>query len=135
MTEIDLRDVHGELLWMRAYRPDPVPAGWRMVRDGLDGAAYRHHDGRAAILSGNREGDGRRWLHLSVSRASRLPSWADLTDARDAFLPPDRYAYQVFPPRPLWVNLNPNVLHLWCPLDGGPPLPEFSAVVGGRRSI
>ena len=134
-TEIDRRDVHGELLWMRDYKPTPPPRGWRMVRDGLDGAAYRHESGLAVILSGDREDDGRRWLHVSCSRPSRLPSWEDVKLMRAAFLPPDRYAYQVFPPPDKWVNINPNVLHLWCPLDGGPPLPEFSSVLGGRRSI
>lgn len=131
----DLRDVHGELLWMREFKPAPPPRGWRKVQDALDGGAWDHEGGLRVILSGNRERDGRRWLHASCSRPSRLPSWEDLTLMREAFLPMDRYAYQVFPPPELYVNIHPRCLHLWCPLDGGPPLPEFSSVLGGRRSI
>jgi len=131
---VDLRDVHGELLWMRAYKPDPLPKGWRMAKDGLDGAAYRHESGLVVILSGAREADGNRWLHVSASRPSRLPSWEDLRLVKDAFIGPDRYACQVFPPQDKYVNIGP-VLHLWCPVDGGWPLPEFSAVIAGRRTI
>lgn len=134
MTDVDLRDVHGELLWMRAFKPDPLPRGWRLARDGLDGAAYRDDTGLNAILSGNREADGRRWLHLSVSRPSRLPTWDDLKRARAALLGADRYAYAVFPPTDKYVNLHPFCLHLWSPVDGDPPLPEFSGITsrGGR---
>lgn len=133
---VDLLGADGTLLWMQSYLPDPPPVGWHRVAEAGDGAAYDHRDGRRVILSGNREGDGRRWLHLSISRRSRVPSWEDLTGARDDLLPADRYAYQVLPPRDRWVSIHPYCLHLWVPLDGGPPLPEFSALLpNGRRTI
>lgn len=126
----------GELLWMRQYKPSPPPKGWRKVTDALDGAADDHRSGLRAILSGQRAADGRRWLHLSLSRKKRPRSWDELSAARDALLPPDRYAYQVLPPRDRWVNIHPYCLHLWCPLDGGPPLPDVSALLpNGRRTI
>jgi hypothetical protein len=132
---VDLRDVHGELLWMRAFRPDPVPAGWRLKRDGLDGAAYEHRSDLFVIFSGNREADGRRWLHLSASHRRRVPTWDELAAVKEAFLGPDRYAAIVFPPRDKWVDLHPYCLHLWSPLDGGWVMPEFSSVRAGVRGI
>lgn len=51
----------------------------------------------------------------------------------------DRYAYAVWPPSDRYVNLQPNVLHLWAPwwpesVDG--VLPEFSRVLpSGDRTI
>jgi hypothetical protein len=119
---VDLRATDGELLWMRAHRPDPIPTDWRLRQDGLDGAAYQRTDGLLVILSGNRETDGRRWLHVSCSYRNRLPTWDDLRAVKDAFVGPDRYACQVFPPRDRYVNIGPFVLHLWSPLDGEWPL-------------
>jgi hypothetical protein len=130
-VSIDLRGVDGETLWMRAYKPDPVPQGWRLERDGLDGGQYYQPSmGLAVILSGAREADGQRWLHVSCSKASRLPSWEELRLVKDTFIGPDRYAVQVLPPRSRYVNIGKFVLHLFSPIDGY-PLPEFSAVVPG----
>jgi hypothetical protein len=130
----DELDVHGELLWMRPLKPNPLPRGWRLERDGLDGGLYRDETGLSVVFSGARESDGRRWLHVSCARPSRMPSWDDLKRTREVFLGLERYAYQVFPPPEKWVSIHPFCLHLWSPVDGEPPLPEFSGVrsTGGR---
>lgn len=126
-ASVDLLGPQGDLLWAKACLPQPVPRGWRLLEDGLDGGCYRHANGLAAIVSGAREADGRRWLHLSLSRKDRLPTWDDLRAAKEAFLG-DRYAVQVLPPRRLYVNINPRVLHLFALADPADPwpLPEFS---------
>jgi len=123
---LDLRGSDGDLLWAKAALPTPVPRGWRLVEDGLDGASYKSATGLGAILSGATELDGKRWLHLSVSRKDRVPSWDDLRTAKEALLG-DRYAVLVFPPRRYYVNLHRTVLHVFACLDPGDyPLPEFS---------
>lgn len=132
---VDLLGLDGETLWMRAYKPDPLPRGWRLERDGLDGGLYYHESGLVVILSGAREMDGKRWLHVSCSRSSRLPSWEDMRLMKDTFIGPDRYAVQVLPPRDRYVNIGAFVLHLFSPVDGPWPLPEFSGVVAGRRTL
>lgn len=132
---VDLIGADGETLWMRAYKPNPAPAGWVLERDGLDGGLYYSlMQGLTVILSGHRESDGRRWLHVSCSRPSRLPSWEDLKIVKETFIGQDRYAVQVLPPTWAYVNIGPFVLHLFSCVDGH-PLPEFSAVVGGRRTL
>lgn len=112
------------------YLPRVLPSSWRLLQQAEDGAAYQR-DGLHVIVSLARELDERKWMHLSCSRGMRLPSWKDMCDAKDLFIG-DRYAYQVFPSRADYVNINPNVLHLWAPLEGERPLPDFTH---GRRSI
>lgn len=87
--------------------------------------AYRKiGDKVTVIVSGSTEADGRRWLHVSVSRPSRLPSWEDLREVKDTFIGRDRKAIQVLPPASEYVNIHPHVLHLWaCVDDDG--LPDF----------
>jgi hypothetical protein len=132
-SRYDLRDPKGRLVWVQSYLPDPAPSGWRIRERGLDGCAYASRSHLLVILSGNREADGRRWLHLSCSYADRLPTWADMRRVKDLFLGSDTYAAIVFPPRSTFVNIHPFCLHLFACVDGW-PLPEFSGFLpsGGR---
>ncbi|HET9948786.1 MAG TPA: hypothetical protein VFQ22_07680 [Longimicrobiales bacterium] len=113
---------------LRAERP-ALP-GWQLIDvdpDGL-GAAWQHlRLGLRVIESVLPYGDeGQLWHHVSVSRASRLPSWNDLKQVRADFIGETRECYQVFPARERWVNDAPHVLHLWCSVDRpGGVLPDF----------
>lgn len=60
---------------------------------------------------------GGHWLHLSVSRTSRLPTWGDLVCARDELGYGDRVFVQLVPPRRAWMNLHSYCLHLQHRLD------------------
>lgn len=75
--------------------------------------------------------DGELWGHMSVSASTpkRIPTWPELRWCKEYFLG-DRKAIQVLPPRAEYVNLNPNVLHLYAPLDRD-PLPDFRHPTGG----
>ena len=64
------------------------------------------------------------WYHVSASFENRLPSWEDMREVKEAFCGKDREAYMVLPPEKRYINDNPFVLHLWCPIDG-PVLPDF----------
>lgn len=111
--------------------PRGAPAGWTLIARSSDGASYRHSNGLAAILSVANELDGKRWVHLSVSRSNRLPSWTELTEARDAFLGPEALCVQVLAPKSRHINIHAHCLHLWQCLDGD-PVPDFAR---GGRSI
>lgn len=112
-----------------------VPHPWKVVKELDDGAWYQNKPSRIAVLvSGCIEADQRRWIHVSVSRPERHPSHEDLAFVKDHFIGPETYAYTVYPPRSKHVNIHPNCLHLWSPLDG-PILPEFSGIIGGIRTI
>lgn len=106
--------------------PMVLPAGWQTVRTTDDGAMYMSRDGMSVIVSWHKEDDGRHWLHVSCARKNRLPSWDDVADVKRMFVGDGRYAYQVIPPKSKHVNIHPNCLHLWAPLEGAQPLPDFT---------
>ena len=119
----------GLMLW-----PGKPKDGWTQVqcppmRD--PGEAFISGDDLRVLRSVGIELDGRRWLHVSCSRASRLPSWEDLRRVKDQFIGKDAVALQVLPRQSDYVNLHPYVLHLWCCLDGD-ATPDFTR---GRRQI
>ncbi len=124
-------DAAGAAVIATFYPPEPLilPAGWRRAELRSDGHKWIREEGIDAflsvIVSGCVELDGKRWLHVSVARPERLPSWDDFALVKALFVGTDRYAYQVLPPRAKHVNINPHVLHMWSCLDGE-PLPDFT---------
>jgi len=113
--------------------PRVLPASWREVQRGPDGAKYMNANARlVCILSCSVELDGRAWLHMSCSHATRIPTWGELRVCKEQFLG-DREAYSVMPPRARYVNLHNNVLHLFALLDESvTALPDFT---GGSGSL
>ncbi|HEX2101953.1 MAG TPA: hypothetical protein VHF69_14870, partial [Candidatus Synoicihabitans sp.] len=104
----------------------PLPAGWRVVAQGEDGFAATNEARKLrVIVSDALEQDGRRWRHLSCSLEKRVPNYEELCLVKRIFIGDEREAYAVFPRKSHHVNIHPNCLHLWCPLDG-PVLPDFS---------
>lgn len=99
-------------------------AGWKIVEKRSDGLACRRADGVLAIASGILL-EGRHWIHVSVSRRSRLPSWMDLKAVKNMFIGPDRRAIQILPAQKEYVNFCKYCLHLWaCVEEDG--LPDFT---------
>lgn len=114
--------------------PVVLPPHWALdVVDVLGGARYKSYSrSLVAILTCSYEQDGRAWLHLSLSHRARLPLWQEVREAKEVFLG-EREAYQVLPPPSRYVNLRPNVLHLFALLDKDKvALPDFTR---GTRSL
>lgn len=131
----NLVDREGRPAWVAPFAPLRPPAPWRLWEIRGDGASYLEPGGLAVIVSGGVQADGKRWVHVSLSRKERIPSWNDLTRVKDAFIGRDNYAVQVLPPEDRYVRIHPNVLHLFHCVDGH-PLPEFSGFLpDGRRSL
>lgn len=101
-----------------------------MLRRFGDGYAAQDRTGLRVICSTAPFEDGREWLHVSLSREKRLPSWEDMKLAKSIFCADRRYAYQVFPPPEKFVNIHEFCLHLYAPIDGLPALPDFT--LGGN---
>jgi hypothetical protein len=114
-----------------------LPKGWELVAGGTsrdDGAAWSNLQlGLKVIESVAIEQDGQRWHHVSVSRASRIPSWEDMCLVHRLFIGEETAAYQVHVPKSRWISIHPNCLHLWTCLDQpSGVLPDFAR---GGRSI
>jgi hypothetical protein len=128
-----------ELAW-RAARPELQstrlpPTQWRIVHEGKDGRAWVSvRNGEASVIeSVSRERDERLWLHVSLARRDRLPTWDELRDVKQQFLGSHVEAYVVLPPISRYVNVLSTCLHLWTCLDAPRGvLPDFS---GGTGSI
>lgn len=76
------------------------------------------------------------WWHASISAPDEMPTYRDLCYLHAAVFG-DGYAYQVFAPAAVHVNIHPHALHLWGRADGRAALPEFAAELapGGGLSI
>ena len=114
-----------------AWFPEVLPPGWEEFPPayGWDrdyNRCYQRHGTLRVLVSAALYGDGKRWLHVSVSRKNReIPTWMVMSEVKDLFIGPERTALQVHPPRSKHVNIAP-VLHLWHCLDGE-ATPDFTA--------
>lgn len=82
--------------------------------------------------------DGKRWLHVSVSKPNRkMPTYEDIQEVRRLFVGEHRECYQVFPTSDRYVDFY-HVLHLWCNLDepdGVLPHFEASIILNGKEML
>lgn len=122
---IDLTGLRGLDAWIDA-KIKPLGPGWR-VQDPhyLNAIHLTHDDGRGVIISGDREWDGNRWIHFSMSYKNRIPTWPELVRCKEELLGDESLAIQVIPPRSKYVNMNPYVLHFFLPI-GHTPVPDFT---------
>jgi hypothetical protein len=116
-----------------------APDYWAVTERRPDGLMWQRLRGEAikVIESIAIETDGRRWLHVSVSKPSKakMPTYEDIQTMRKLFVGEHRECYMVFPPAERYVNINP-VLHLWTCLDAEKGvLPQFDGVVNGTRTV
>lgn len=65
------------------------------------------------------------WIHVSVSRKDKIPSWQELTKVKDEFLGPSAEAIQVLPSKADYVNLHNFCLHIWSPHSDCKDIPNL----------
>lgn len=108
------------------YLPKVLPDHWRIIDRFGDGNRYATRDGLLVIAStAPFEEDAREWLHVSVSRKDRLPSYDDMKHVKEVVIGNDRWAAMFLPPVALHVNIHQFCLHWYSPLTGSLPWPEF----------
>lgn len=123
---------HNEMFtsWVAPFYKDRVieatKRGWKM-NVGMSHFWLEGWAGLRVMLGGDVY-DGERWLHLSVSRKTRLPAWGEFTKVKNLFLGEETLAIQVFAPVSQWVNLHPYVLHLYSNFDKPGFLPDFRTI-------
>lgn len=67
--------------------------------------------------------DGLGWEHVSVSTASRCPTWDEMCFVKNLFWDEDDCVMQLHPPKSQWVNNHAYCLHLWRPTKQNIPQP------------
>ncbi len=72
--------------------------------------------------------DGAGWEHVSVhlikAGKPETPSWEDMCFVKSLFWDEDDCVIQYHPAKSQYVNLHPNTLHLWRPVNTGFPIPN-----------
>jgi len=94
--------------------------GWQELQPmhlpGISDALVRTFTkGSCRVLLGNedRNGNGVKRLHLSISHPERYPHWDEIKDARYALLPLGVTFAMLLPPPGEYVNVHKNCFHLW----------------------
>ena len=101
------------------------PVRWSMADETIDGRSWRVGAKMTVIASVDRELDGKRWVHVSVARPDRLPTWEELMMVRNTLLGADRRCVQVLPDKESYVDIHHCCLHFWYCVDGE-TVPDFS---------
>lgn len=111
----------------------PTPSGWRELRWHPDAKAWATPGG-LRVLASIDEISGAEWLHISISRKSRVPDYGDLVLVRRQLVEPEKPSYQVFPAQAEHVSNHDYCLHLWTPL-GTDPFPDLNGERMGTVGI
>jgi hypothetical protein len=106
MTALMSRDLKGEREFHAniAGWPDWVARPLVYRGAGMMALVGREH-------CGGRPTDPLRW-HISLQGPGRVPTWEELVMVAHELRPGVPFVVSV-PPRSLWLNLHPHVLHLW----------------------
>lgn len=59
--------------------------------------------------------DGSGWDHVSVSLATRTPTWEEMCWVKRLWFLPEEVVMQLHPAESEYVNYHPFCLHLWRP--------------------
>ena len=104
----------------------PLGGSWQWDGFGPDGISGTDRTScRSVLVTRADHEDGADWLHASVARRDRLPTYHDLTALKAAVWGDGGWAYQVFPSRDRHVSIHSYALHLWGRADGKNVLPDF----------
>jgi len=75
------------------------------------------HGGFTVMFTMEHHEDDRMFLHLSISRVDRYPSWDEIVLFRSLFFDDDDTIFQVIPKEGDYVNVHSNCFHLWKDLS------------------
>jgi hypothetical protein len=106
-----------------------LPASWRQIYPVIPNAkTYISNKGLRVIVTEEVHA-GQKWQHVSVSRATRLPTWRDIRTVKDLFIGRDEKAIMVLPADAEYINVHPYCMHMYCNLYRD-PLPDFTRGMG-----
>lgn len=101
-----------------------VPEKWRQTSGPMGSSKEDGNNGQFIIRSRKlkrvlfvQASDGEGWEHVSVShrdrRIANIPTWDEMCVIKNIFWDPEDLVIQYHPPESKYINIHPNVLHLW----------------------
>ena len=93
--------------------PDLAPYLMAGMTPSTEGGAYEIHFPPTGVRLVVIASTGHGWDHVSVSTASRCPTWDELEHVKRLFFLPHETAVQFHVPPREHVNIHPYCLHLW----------------------
>ena len=120
--------LHHKVMTDELARRIILPISWQEMRISMNSPlygikAYLRND-QLQVLFSYINMEGKPWLHVSLSRPKKIPSYEDMYCVKQIFIGDDLQAVQIFPKKEKHLNINEYVLHLWCALEGD-GLPDF----------
>lgn len=113
-----------------------VPEKFRVMSGLLGSIPAYGNNGAFYVRVGKRQftviaSDGEGWEHVSVSLVDRCPNWREMCRIKDLFWDSEDVVMQLHPAGSEYVNVHPNCLHLWRPINDRIPVPP-SGMVGPK---
>ena len=95
---------------------------------------WERPSGTLRIISSGTPGkrDPHQWEHVSVSLATRCPTWPEMCLIKQLFWDDEEAVMELHPPRSQYVNFHKYALHLWRPIGVAIPQPP-SILVGPQQ--
>jgi hypothetical protein len=108
--------------------------GWAIAHYNESQLMWVDEVRRLAVMEGIEMHDGQSWHHVSMSHAARVPSWSEMSEAKQRFIGIDVEAYLVHPPAERYINIDGRVLHWWASVERPRGiLPDFRSESPGIR--
>jgi hypothetical protein len=124
-ARLSLDEIHQYLRGIKRRLEHEWGYGWKHDEIGPGGYRLWHLGSATSIIVTVAPHEGTEWIHASIAHPDRDPSYSELSLLhRVAF--GNRFAFQVFAPTELHVNIHEHALHLWGRWDGESPLPSFA---------
>lgn len=111
-------------------RPRVLPANWKQSLRVANGGQWDSMLGLRVMQEVEWHQDNGMWLHVSVSRRSRMPDYDDLVLVKRMFIGPERRALMFFAKESEHFNFHKFCLHLFAPLDGATLPDDFRTKTG-----
>jgi hypothetical protein len=91
-------------------RENPVARRLGLYHPGL---FFTSNDSSLRVMITEEVHEGLTFLHVTMSRRSRYPSYEDMQWVKNSFIGKDNQAVQVLPKEGQHVNIHDYCLHLW----------------------
>lgn len=80
-----------------------------------------------SVIASNEMG----WEHVSIAHPKKCPTWEQMCAVKELFWDDSDCVIQYHPAKKDYVNLHPNCLHLWRPIEEKLPTPP-TVLIGLR---